>query len=111
VPEDLALRPAFSELDQTWGQVKMPPRPMVAIVNGRHRMIQWLHDGRVELYDRAVDPLEQTNLAEREPAVVEALRGEISTFAEKTAPWDAPQVELDEMRRLQLQALGYVDRK
>lgn len=111
VPEDLAARPAFSELDQTWGQVRMPPRPMVAIVNGRHRMIQWLHDGTVELYDHDVDPLEQTNLAEKDPAAVEALKGQIARYAEKTALWETPKVELDEMRLLQLKALGYVDHK
>jgi arylsulfatase A-like enzyme len=111
VPEDLARRPSFAELDQTWGQTKLPPKPIVAIVNGRHRMIQHLTTEEVELYDHQVDPLEQTNLAEGEPEVVEDLKREVSSYLEKRAAWETPKIELDEMRKAQLQALGYLDPK
>jgi arylsulfatase A-like enzyme len=111
VPEDLARRPSFAELDQTWGQQKLPPNPIVAIVNGHHRMIQHLNNGSVEFYDHQVDPLEQTNLAASRPEAVEELKREIATYVEKQAAWDTPKVELDEMRKAQLQALGYLDPK
>jgi arylsulfatase A-like enzyme len=111
VPEDLARRPSFAELDQTWGQQKLPPKPIVAIVNGHHRMIQHLNNGSVEFYDHQVDPLEQTNLAASRPEAVEELKREIATYVEKQAAWDTPKVELDEMRKAQLQALGYLDPK
>jgi arylsulfatase A-like enzyme len=110
-PDDLAQRPAFAELDKTWGQTKLPPRPLVAIVSGSHRMIQHLGDDQVELFDHRVDPTEQTNLAGKEPAVVEELKREVAVYLEKAAPWQVPQIELDEMRRAQLQALGYVEEK
>ena len=111
VPEDLAQRPAFAELDQSWGQTKHPPKPIVAIVNGRHRMIQHLNNGEVELYDHQVDPLEQTNLAESQPEAVEDLKGKVAVYLEKQASWEVPKIELDEMRKAQLQALGYLDPK
>jgi arylsulfatase A-like enzyme len=108
-PEDLARRPSFAELDQTWGQVKLPPKPIVAIVTGRHRMIHHQNNGSVELYDHGVDPLEQTNLADSQQEVVEGLQREVARYEEKKASWEAPQIELDEMRKAQLQALGYLD--
>jgi len=111
VPEDLAQRPSFAELDQSWGQTKHPPKPIVAIVNGRHRMIQHLNNGEVELYDHQVDPLEQTNLAESQSEAVEDLKGKVAVYLEKQASWEVPKIELDEMRKAQLQALGYLDPK
>ncbi len=109
VPEELARRPSFAELDQNWGQTKLSPKPIVAIVNGRHRMIQHLNNGAVELYDHQVDPLEQTNLADSQPEAVEDLKRGVSAYVEKQAAWEAPKVELDEMRQAQLRALGYID--
>jgi hypothetical protein len=74
-------------------------------------MIQHLTTEEVELYDHQVDPLEQTNLAEGEPEVVEDLKREVSSYLEKRAAWETPKIELDEMRKAQLQALGYLDPK
>jgi arylsulfatase A-like enzyme len=110
-PGDLEQRPSFAELDQSWGQTKHPPKPIVAIVNGRHRMIQHLNNGEVELYDHQVDPLEQTNLAESQSEAVEDLEGKVAVYLEKKASWEVPKIELDEMRKAQLQALGYLDPK
>ena len=89
----------------------MPPKPIVAVVSGRHRMIHHQNTANDELYDHGVDPLEQTNLAGSQPEVVEALRREVTSYVEKKSAWETPQIELDEMRKAQLQALGYLDPK
>ncbi len=110
-PEDLVERPSFAELDQTWGRTAADPRPIVAVVDGRYRMIRHVNSGRSELYDRNIDPREQTNLAEAEPAALAALEARVEAYLSSVSAWQVPQVELDEMRRAQLQALGYLQEK
>ncbi|HUR20491.1 MAG TPA: hypothetical protein VMZ90_06770, partial [Vicinamibacterales bacterium] len=63
--------------------------------------------GRVELYDLARDPLETTNLAEREPARVAALarliRQRFANLPRRSTGQDVP-----EDLKKELKALGYV---
>jgi arylsulfatase A-like enzyme len=102
-------RPRFSELDRGWGVKTRKAEPLVAISQGSYRMIDnRAYPGVVELYDVEADPGEQRNLAAERPEVLAELRKEVDRFvaAEKLA--DSPQVEVDELRRAQLRALGYV---
>jgi hypothetical protein len=65
---------------------------------------------RAELFDRAADPGEGTNIAEQNPEVVATLRGYAETYLDSaSAPWGEPlEVEIDAMRLGQLRALGYM---
>jgi arylsulfatase A-like enzyme len=111
-PADLAARPSFAELDRTWGRIDTKPDRIVAVVDGDHRMIQTLDRdgaGAIELYDRRTDPLEQRNVAERDPERVARLRERVKGYVDAEAVLEAPFVELDEMRIMQLRALGYAD--
>jgi arylsulfatase A-like enzyme len=103
-------RPRFAELDQSWGQTARKPRPVLAVVEGNYKLVKHLsREGSDELYDRSLDPSEQTNVAQRNPDVVKRLEAELEDYLGRSVAWEAPQVELDEMRLGQLRALGYVD--
>jgi arylsulfatase A-like enzyme len=100
----------FAELDRSWGQnvPAIPSRPIVAMVDGNYRMIRHAYGKqRVELYDRSVDPLEQENIAGRDPELTRRLDDKIDAFLEQGPRWESKPVELDEMRFNQLRALGY----
>jgi choline-sulfatase len=111
VPVDgLINRPRFSELDQTWTRSDEEPQPMVAVVHEDHRMIhRSARPEALELYDRSVDPKEQRNVARQRPEVVETLQTKVDRFFAADVVTSGKRVELDEMRRNQLRALGYVD--
>jgi arylsulfatase A-like enzyme len=104
--------PRFAELDQSWGRTDRRPRPLVAVVDGAYKLVRHVkREGGYELYDRSLDPSEQTNVAERHPEVVERLDAHLERYLDREVAFDSPQVELDEMRLGQLRALGYVDLK
>lgn len=42
-------------------------RPTGAIRDRKYKLVEWFEDGRVELYNLAVDPGETTNLVKSEP--------------------------------------------
>jgi arylsulfatase A-like enzyme len=99
----------FSHLDQAWGRTAQPARPMVAVSDGRYRLVRRHEELPGELYDRSQDALEQRDLAEAEPEVLERLSAELDAYLERPqAAWSvAPDVELDEAELEQLRALGY----
>jgi arylsulfatase A-like enzyme len=102
---------AFAQIDQAWGQAEQRPRPMVAMNEGRWRLIYHAAaPKRSELYDKGEDPLEQRDLAGEEPERIEALSEKAGAYLRsRPPPWggDAPSVEIDEMQLNQLRALGY----
>ena len=101
---------AFGQLDQTWGQTKAPPRPLVSVREGPYRLVRRVGvDTPAELFDRRSDPEERFDIASERPEEVERLSGRVDDFlALPPAPWgDAPEVEVDQMRLMQLRALGY----
>jgi arylsulfatase A-like enzyme len=102
---------AFAQIDQSWGQTQKRPRPMVAVNDGRWRLIyRAVAPRRSELYDKAEDPLEQRDLAGEQPEQAEALIQEAGAYLQsRPPPWGeaAPNVEIDEMQLDQLRALGY----
>ncbi|MBW2272928.1 MAG: sulfatase [Deltaproteobacteria bacterium] len=109
--EQLAERPVFSQLDRSWGRMGDEPKPVVAMVKGPYRYIEW-HFGASppKLFDHDADPLEKNDLAEEQPDLVAALARDIEFFlSEENTTWGGPkEVEIDEMRMHQLRALGYV---
>jgi len=102
---------AFAQLDQSWGRDGVAPQPMIAVNQGRWRlMFRAGFPKRTELYDKWADPREQRNVAREEPEVTEALKERAVAYLNSPAPpWgaDAPSIEIDEMQLNQLRALGY----
>jgi arylsulfatase A-like enzyme len=93
---------AFGQLDQTWGRAQGPPRPIASVREGPYRLIQRVgEDAPAELFDRRSDPGELYDIASERPEEVGELR--------PPCPWgEAPEVEVDQLRLMQLRALGYV---
>ncbi len=103
--------PAFAQLDRSWGRADEESDHIVSVVDGDFRMIHQVnHPDVPELYDRSGDPGESQNIAEERPEVVSDLRSKVDQYLDSTTDaWGAaPTVEIDEMRREQLRALGYV---
>jgi hypothetical protein len=82
---------------------------MVAVSEGRFRLVSRAAAGSGELYDRSIDPLEQRDIGAEQPEAFERLDALAQAYLEKPpAPWQgAPDVELDESELDQLRALGY----
>jgi arylsulfatase A-like enzyme len=102
---------AYAHIDQAWGQSQVRPRPMVAVNQGRWRLIyRAASPERSELYDKWQDPLEQQDLAGEQSEVLADLKAMAGTYLQsRPPPWgeDTPTVEIDEMELNQLRALGY----
>jgi len=103
---------AFAQIDQKWGRTRETPRPMVAVNQGRWRLI--FRAGlpkRSELYDKSEDPHEGQSLSAEQPEVTEAMNElAIGYLKSPPPPWggdEAPLVEIDELELNQLRALGY----
>jgi arylsulfatase A-like enzyme len=57
--------------------------PGAAIRKGDWKLIEWF-EGRTELYNLADDPGEKTNLADRDPDRVRAMRAELAAWQTQT---------------------------
>jgi arylsulfatase A-like enzyme len=101
----------FAQIDQTWGQSRRAPEPMVAVADGAYRLVHRVAaPEKDELYDRSRDPREQRDLSAELPDVASRLRAEAEAYLESPPPpWGgpAPRVELEDMEINQLRALGY----
>ncbi len=109
--EELRSRTLFSQLDRSWGQPDKDSNPIIAAVRDDHRYVEFiLKRDEGELFDRSEDPLERFNLLSKQEDKAEELRGAIDGLLEAPKPeWGGSlEVELDEMKRNQLRALGYV---
>jgi arylsulfatase A-like enzyme len=97
-------------LDQTWGRVEVEPSPLVAIRrDGQRLLYRTTQPDLIEVYDHASDPKEQRNLRANPPEWVTPLKQELDRQLELPIPWgQATEVEVDDMARGQLRALGYV---
>jgi len=102
--------PAFAYLDRTWGWPGRESVPLASIRKDGKRLVLRRREGdAVELYDHATDPREQVNLAQSEPELVAELKPAAEAHLADTPIWGAaPQVQVDEMYKAQLRALGYV---
>ena len=60
----------FAQLDRTWGRVAAAPSPIVAVREGRYRLIHDVREPeRDELYDLTADPGEFEDIAQRAPEI------------------------------------------
>jgi len=110
-------RPAFAEIDRSWGRPSAEPDPLVAVTRGSIRAMQPTSPdkaGSAELYDHTSDPWEKKNLAVADEKGARQLPPDIAKLlqdymAQPTVAWGKPkEVELNEMELNQLRALGYV---
>jgi arylsulfatase A-like enzyme len=107
---DGAPTEARGYLDKNWAKSDVPSAPSVAVLaNGRRLVLSTTPEEKLELFDHASDPTEQKDIAaerpewvaELKPALEEELHG-------KPVFGKPPEVEIDEMSRELLRALGYI---
>jgi arylsulfatase A-like enzyme len=85
-----------------------------ALRDGKHALILYLDEGRMELYDQIADPAEANDLAAVHPDRVRALRERLDAtaklFEEIAADLEAHQgVELSPAQWERMRSLGYTD--
>ena len=103
--------PSLTYIDQAWGQSEKDPNPLIAITDGDRRLMLATNTPgeTLQIYDRASDPWEKKNLRGQPPEWAAPLRIELESKMQEPLAWGEPEdVELDEMRKSQLRALGYV---
>ncbi len=112
-PDDSA--PAFAHLNRRWHDAEGESQPMVAVTQGPHRLILTQHPEKgelLELFDHRVDPREENNIATEHPELGARLRKQALAYSNRPLiDWGAPlEVEIDDLDRGQLRALGYIVR-
>ncbi len=108
------LRPSFAQLDRTWGRSELDPEPLVAVTTSdgwRYMQSSGARAG-AKLYETSVDPLERENLLREGKAPMDSRRFDDlieNYFALPHPEWrgDVLDVELDDMQKGQLRAIGY----
>jgi arylsulfatase A-like enzyme len=101
---------SIAYLDRHWGQSQLDPKPLVAVRDDGRRVIAYHEDYRdPEAFDYTRDPQEQENLAgEDQPPWAGELLEEARAQMTAESRLEKLEVELDEMYKEQLRALGYV---
>jgi arylsulfatase A-like enzyme len=101
---------SMAYLDQTWGLLETESKPLISIRNDGQRILyRSRQPGLLEVYDRESDPKEQKNLYKEPPEWVAPLKQELDRQLALPVPWGAAdEVQVDDMARGQLRALGYV---
>jgi arylsulfatase A-like enzyme len=101
---------SMAYLDQTWGRIETDPAPLISIRNDGQRILyRSRQPDRLEIYDRESDPKEQKSLHREPPEWVTPLKEELDRQLALPIPWGtADEVQVDDMARGQLRALGYV---
>jgi arylsulfatase A-like enzyme len=101
---------SMAYIDQTWGRIDEDPSPLIAIRDDGQRILyRERQPDFLEIYDRATDPKEQRSLHQKPPEWVTPLKQELDRQLALPTPWGkATEVEVDDMQRGQLKALGYV---
>jgi arylsulfatase A-like enzyme len=106
---DGAEAPAQAYLDRSWGKREDPSRPLLSVVSKGRRLVRQSVPEKLELFDHSNDPTEQHNIAEERPDWVAELEPQLDEQMKQKPTWGAPSdVEIDEMNRELLKALGYV---
>lgn len=105
-------RPSYAQLDRTWGKADAEADPLIAVTVANRRFMRGFGKRKgVSLYDTEVDPGEQKNLlAEGPPVDVRDLEALIDAYQAMPEPaWrkEVERVELDDMQKGQLRAIGY----
>jgi hypothetical protein len=102
---------AFAFLDQSWGRESEPASPAVTISRGSFRYVRGSNPGegrQVELLlDRGTG--EVRSIAEQHEDVMLELRALADAYLEQEAVWEggAPLLDVNDMEKAQLRALGY----
>jgi arylsulfatase A-like enzyme len=108
-PPELEGRALFAQLDRSWGRTSAASDEIISIRQEPYRFI-YPRDRpqEAELFDHASDPEEQTDLSQVEVEMTQRFSGQVADFlARPHRGWENPEVEIDEMMRAQLRALGY----
>ena len=109
--ESATVPPSYAYLDTVWGQIDLPPSPLVGIQRDAQRLL-YNHtkpDETLQVFDLAADPSERRNLRRKPPEWSAELRPQLDASFGGKAPWgDGKRVDIDEMELNQLRALGYV---
>lgn len=105
-------RPSYAELDRTWGRNESEPEPLIAVtVDGQRFMRGFGKRSGAKLYDTNADPGEQKDLLRQGPPFdIQALDALVDAYRALPEPdWrkDVGRVELDDMQKGQLRAIGY----
>jgi arylsulfatase A-like enzyme/Flp pilus assembly protein TadD len=100
----LASRPAYSETDLPFTVFGWSP--MRSLVT---EQAHYVRTARPELYLRAGDRAERTNVAPAQPDVVRSLDGELAAIEARFTPTPSARASVDDDTRTRLAALGYVD--
>jgi arylsulfatase A-like enzyme len=96
-----------AHLDGTWGQPKKPARPLVAISRGGMRGV-YDPNRPLEVYDESVDPGEGRDLRGERSDLAAEFETEVARYLDESEPpWQASNVEIDDLMLNQLRALGY----
>ena len=99
---------SYAYLDRNW-KSGLPTRPIVSVLSNERRLVLKTRPKRkLELFDHSTDPTEQHNLANERPDWVAELEQQLEEHLRQTPLWGPPEeVEIDEMSRKLLRALGY----
>ncbi len=87
----------------------IPGNRLVAVSDGRYKLISNVDDGIELLFDIRKDPLELRNIVDREVAVAVRLRAETKEYVARVADNALDQADIDPSVRQRLRTLGYVE--
>lgn len=109
-PTELEGRTLFAQLDRHWGGRGDGLDEIISLRREPYRFLYSTQEPEaVELFDHSADPGEQENIGQNNPERVAEFSREVEEFlARPKRGWEVPEVELDEMMRAQLRALGYM---
>jgi arylsulfatase A-like enzyme len=101
---------SFAFLDLGWGQRNSDFQPLAALQHeGRKVMVELAEpEETLMAFDVDADPGERKNLKGGRPDWIEPLQAKMAEHSEAETAIGSLQIELDEMYRAQLEALGYV---
>ncbi|HPG25274.1 MAG TPA: sulfatase-like hydrolase/transferase, partial [Myxococcota bacterium] len=106
-------RPSFAELDRSWGKADLESSPLIAVTTGNWRYMRGFGPGSgAKLFDLTADPLEKKDLLAEAGAPLDTaeFEAEVEGYLDSPEPaWrkDVGRVELDDMQKGQLRAIGY----
>jgi hypothetical protein len=118
------IEPGFALLDRSWGKAEKPPDPIIALTLPDRRYIRRLDPDeggqeildpdvrRSSLYETDVDPGETVDLLKDGVGVIDTTDFEAAIaelLARPGPPWldDVGRVELSDLQKGQLKAIGY----
>jgi len=105
-------RPSYSQIDRSWGKADAEPEPLIAVtIKDRRFMRGYGTMVGAKLYDTKADPKEAKNLLQEGPPVdvreYDALIDAYEAIPEPAWRKEVEHVELDDMQKGQLRAIGY----